>query len=44
MNEISGGVAAVSVGIGPLLIVVVLIGLAFGVWKLAKLLWVMFGS
>jgi len=40
----SGGLGAVSVGFSPWLIIVVLIALAFGVWKVAKLLWAMFGS
>ena len=44
MTAGSVGVLDLSGGLSPLLIIVVLIALAFGVWKLAKLLWTMFGS
>ena len=45
MNAGSGGLGAVSVGLPAwLLIVILIMVLAFGVWKLAKLLWAMFGS
>jgi hypothetical protein len=38
MNEI-GGFGAVSIGVPWIVVIPVLLLLAFGVWKLAKLLW-----
>jgi hypothetical protein len=42
MNEGSGGLAAVSVGLSPSLLLVVLAIVVFGGIKLWKLLWLMF--
>jgi hypothetical protein len=35
----SGGLGAVSIGISEIVLIPVLLLLAFGAWKLAKLLW-----
>jgi hypothetical protein len=35
----SGGLGAVSIGISEIVLIPVLLLLAFGVWKLAKLIW-----
>ena len=42
MNEGAGGLAAVSVGISPWLLMIVLAIVVLGGIKLSKLLWVMF--
>ena len=44
MMQGSGGVGFVSIGIPWWVAVILLLFVAFGVWKLAKLLWTMFGS
>jgi hypothetical protein len=43
MTEGSGGLAAVSIGLSPWLVVIILLVVAVGVWKLAKFVWAMFG-
>jgi hypothetical protein len=35
----SGGLGAVSIGISEIVLIPVLLLLAFGVWKVAKLIW-----
>ena len=42
MNEVSGGLAAVSHGLSPWLLLIVLVVIVFAGVKLSKLLWVMF--
>jgi hypothetical protein len=42
MSEGAGGMAAISVGISWWVLLIVVGILAFGGWKLAKLLWVIF--
>jgi hypothetical protein len=44
MSEGSGGLAAVSIELPWWAIVLLLVVAAIGVWKLAKVLWAMFGS
>jgi Sec-independent protein translocase protein TatA len=44
MDYGSGGLGAVSAGFFPWLVIVVLIVVVCGVWKLTKTLWTMFGS
>jgi len=43
MNETSG-VATVSIGISPLVLLVIVAALALGAWKIGKILWALFGS
>jgi|RhiMetdeSRZDD1v2_1073273.scaffolds.fasta_scaffold517515_3 hypothetical protein len=42
MTEGAGGLAAVSPGLSALLIILILAVVAFGGWKLVKLVWALF--
>jgi hypothetical protein len=42
MTEGAGGLAAVSHGLSTWLIILILLVVVFGVWKLAKLVWALF--
>jgi hypothetical protein len=43
-SEGAGGFGAVSVGIAEVVVVVLLIALVFGLWKLARLVWIAFSG